>query len=404
MRPILFLVLLSISTWAQVPKPGPKLEIIEYSGVVTAISPGFTFALERLTLDVDGKKESFLFHPEYGEMISGIIKVGDKISIKAAVNAKVRKDLDAMSDEKKLKRWYFFRDRIIAIKPRDEWVTLDKLADEKLISAGFKIFLDQKINQIISLEGTKCGLIFDHGVVGFNSVYYPTFGLLTALKEGDLFSFCGFKTVKKNGYQYPVVGVKEVYSISPLRKAQGKWSSLLFKQNHACIGAKFRTKAGEDVMVSFPSDKAIAVRDFLKPDADLKIYYGQYSDLDKNNLPELHAIIQEKDTLLINDFGFYGGPDVKHEHTDVEFEGKITHLSKSKKGNVQSLIVGGTVFMEIEAMMAQQFGQMLEKGKRITVEGKERVKKIGEIYSKDYRIVIPEKITIDGITFSAYNP
>ena len=157
-------------------------------------------------------------------------------------------------------------------------------------------------------------------------------------------------------------------------------------------------------MVSFPSDKATVVRDFLKPDVDLKIYYGQYSDLDKNNLPELHAIIQEKDTLLINDFGFYGGPDGKHDHSDVEFEGKITQLSKSKKGNVQSLIVGGKVFMEIEAMMAQQFGHMLEKGKRITVQGKERVKKIGEIYSKDYRIVTPEKITIDGITFSAYNP
>jgi hypothetical protein len=55
-------------------------------------------------------------------------------------------------------------------------------------------------------------------------------------------------------------------------------------------------------------------------------------------------------------------------------------------------------------MMAQQLGYLFKKGKPVVIAGKERIKKMGEIYNKNYRIITPEKILIDGKTFSVYIP
>jgi hypothetical protein len=167
---------------------------------------------------------------------------------------------------------------------------------------------------------------------------------------------------------------------------------------------KFETLNGKELKLSFPSEKASLIRKFLTADATVKVYFGSDYNIGKFNLPELHALVQGRDTLTIAEFGFYGAPDGNHEHIPIEFEGKITSISKTPKGTIESIVVASEFYIELNPMMAQQFGHKLEKGKKIIIEGQERVKKIGEIYNKNYRIVSPKSITFDGTTFSAYQP
>jgi hypothetical protein len=88
----------------------------------------------------------------------------------------------------------------------------------------------------------------------------------------------------------------------------------------------------------------------------------------------------------------------------MEAKGKITKIIRTTKGNVASIIIDSKYFVEVDAMMAQQLGLQLKKGKEIIIGGKERIKIAGEIYSKDYHIITPEKINIDGKIFSLYQP
>jgi hypothetical protein len=88
----------------------------------------------------------------------------------------------------------------------------------------------------------------------------------------------------------------------------------------------------------------------------------------------------------------------------VDIAGKITRINLTAKGNVSSLIINSEYYVEIDAMMAQQLALHFQKGKQISIQGKQRIKKVGEIYQRDYQIVVPERLTIDGKTFSVYIP
>lgn len=378
-----------------------RFEIIEFSGTVKAIESGYRFAIERMTLDVGGEEEFFHFFPNHGELIAQKVKVGDKISLKASVDLGARKRKGDLEQKKITFAGWIFSNRIDEIKIDGVWYDLRKPGDEKNEKVAFKVFLDKKIKSTFTVGKFTQGLILDDGIAAYKETFSPS-KKMESLKEGSFISFIGFKLQKKSGYYFPVPNIKEAYTFSPLRKETGTMQSLLFKQNHTCIGVKFETPDERDLMVSFPSDRAMQVKAFLKPDKDVTIYYGEYADLDHLNLPELHALIQEQDTLTINEFGFFGGPDSKHEHVEIGFEGKITKINKTKKGSVESLIVGADFYVEIDAILAQQLGHMFQKGKLIKIVGKERVKKIGEIYSKDYRLVRPLKIVIDEKTFLSY--
>ncbi|GHM99365.1 hypothetical protein WSM22_08550 [Cytophagales bacterium WSM2-2] len=391
----IFLLLLPLSAL-----PQAVLEEMEFSGVVTAIDPGFSFALERLTLDVKGKEEPFLFYPNYGNAVFEKIRIGMTVTVKANVNPKSRRLYDDLDKRNKAFSWFLRRDHITEIKTETDKIVFTKPTEQKSTKA-YKVFLDRKVVDLYSEKGLNSGLILGNGVIAFNQGITLFFDRLKDVKKNDSVSFIGFKMEKKDGYRYPIERVNEVYYFTPLQRESGYLKSLLFKQNHACIGLKFKTKSGE-LKVSIPSDMAVRLKDFLKTDVEAKIYYGPYSDLDKLILPELHGIVQGRDTLLINDFGFYGGADGKHDFQWVLVEGKISHIDKTPKGNIESIVVDSEYYIEIDAMMAQQLGHMFQKGKKVTIQGKERIKKKGEIYSKKYRIVTPEKLTIDDRTFSAF--
>jgi hypothetical protein len=357
---------------------------------------------------VNGEIENFVFNPSYGKLLLSKIKVGDQISVKVNVNVRTRKLYKELNATNKTLSWFINHDPITEIKIGNEWTPIDysEIKNSKTASSAmeYKVFLDKKIVRKYYSDGVAKGVICENGLVGFNfwlSKFFPA-----ELKEtlDDSLSFIGYKIDRREGYQYPVEEVKEVYSLSQLNRQTARLKSYLYKQNHTCIGVKFETLDGKDLTLSFPSEKAVQVSKFIDADKNVKVYYGRDYNATRISLPELHGLVQGKDTLTINEFGFYGGADGKHEYIPIELEGKITSISKTSRGNIESIVVASEYYIELDAMMAQQFGFKLEKGKKIIIQGQERVKKIGEIYNKDYRIVSPKKVTFDGTTFSAYQP
>jgi len=383
----------------------PDRQIIEYTGTVRSIEPGgWQFALSKIVLDVAGEIEPFVFNPSYGALIFKQVKVGDQISLKAEVDLAGREK--AKSYKGKLRtywEWLANRDRVVEIKVSNNWISINYPPQKKSVEDN-KVFIDKKVVGKYYLDGLVKGLIFGDGTIGYAG-WINIFQNSDELDiPNDTVSFIGRKMSLEEGFQYPIDGIKAAYSFNKLNRETGKLKSFLFKQNHACIGLKLETAAGKELKLSFPSDKAIQIKKFLNPDHNAKFYYGKDLNAGKFNLPELHALVQGADTLRVAEFYFYGDADGKHEHTPIEFEGKITGISKSVKGSIESIVVASEFYVELDAMMAQQFGHKLEKGKKITIHGQERVKKIGEIYNKNYRIVSPKSITFDGTTFSAYQP
>lgn len=386
-----------------------KFEVREYTGIVKSIEPGFVFALERMNLEVDGSPESFLFYPYYGTVITEKVKVGDVITLKANVNLRSRALLKDLTEANRQLSWFLMRDHITEIKIGNEWIALPEKKGDAAEQTIQKVFLDRPVVNVIQQGGYNRGLVFNDGLVGFNQGIGKYYDVLQSTKRGDEVSFVGVLMPKKNGYVYSIDPVKETYHINPLTKKTGTLKSYLFKQNFACIGVKFEIIEEEQkkaLNLSFPGTEAKRIKAFLQPGEELRIYYGTYSlpQLGEGDLPELQAIIQGRDTLFVNKFGFYGGADGHHEHKQVQVTGKITKVNRSAKGNVLSFLVGTDGFVEIDALMAQQLGHNFTKGTEITVHGQERIKKEGEIYQKDYRIITPEKIVINGKEFSRYQP
>lgn len=378
-----------------------KFEVQEFSGIVKTIDPGFKFALERLTLNVNGKEEKFIFNPRYGTLIFDNVKIGDNISLKVNVNVKARERAAELtrSNSSRLLSWYFFRDEITEIKVRDRVFQLPEIkrVDEPL---QYKAFLDRKVFGELTDDGHRSGLIFENGLVAYNLWLGSLAQDIKSVKINDIVSFAGTRIYYQEGFKYPIDGVTEVYHYIPLRKEIGRVKSLLFKQNFTCIGAKFDRRDGSTVSVSFPSDQARKVKEFLKHKEETMIYYHSYKVEGQLHPPELQALVQGMDTLYVGVFGFYGGADGKHDHTEIEFEGKITKVNTTEKGSIMSLLVGSEFYVEVSPLMAQQLALELKKGNQIVIGGKERVKKVGEIYQKDYRIITPEKVIINGKEFS----
>lgn len=378
----------------------PKHEVQEFSGVVKSFEPGYRFAYEKFCVEVNGEKDCFLFYPEFGKLLMEKIRPGDLVTVKALVNLKARENRKTWGGDLP---WFLFRDLIREIKVEQEWIKLLSPAEDRRPVVS-QIFIHQPIVKIYVDDGYKKGVLLANGTFFYNQGISKHYDPLKESKIGDKLSFMGAAFPNREGYVYPWSEVKEVYHLSTLRSEVAQIQSLLFKQNHVCIGAKFKTAAGKEVTVSFPSYRAEEIKKFIKPEEEVELFLGADYGTQKFSLPELHAMIQGKDTLKIDEFGFYGGADGKHEHKDVGVEGKITYLERTAKGNVASIVVNSEYYIEIDAMMSQQIGSIFRKGLMISIIGKERIRLPGEIYKKDYKIVVPEKVVVDGKTFSLYQP
>jgi hypothetical protein len=129
------------------------------------------------------------------------------------------------------------------------------------------------------------------------------------------------------------------------------------------------------------------------------IYFDDYKFEGSQQPPELHAMVQKKDSIKILEYGFYGGADIFHQYRPTEFTGKITAVNQLPSGAIESIIVNNDSYVEISFGAQKQLRNLLKKGRAISVAGNERIKAVGEIYNSDFRIVTPDKLVLDGKTF-----
>ena len=385
---LIFACLLSYSAFTQ-----PKFEIIEYTGTVLSVRPGYGFALE--TIELKTKDDTYFFRigPEYGQSILSKIKIGQTITLRASVNLKTRETL------KLLKRKYIgipYHEQILEIKLDNEWIATPVM--ERKFSRWVtesKVFLEEKVIGDYFLDGIRKGLILDNGVVSF-AIYAGIIHSMDKLSPGNVVSFFGYKSAVNDRYLYPVQGVKEVYEFTPLEKVEGKISAFVHKQNYSRIGLVINKDR-----FSFPGELAKRIESFAN-DQSVTIYYAGRPNEKTNLLPTIHAIIQGSDTLKISK-NYYGDPDGKHDYKLAELDGKISRVNHSDRGKIISLILGNDCYVEVDHKMAEQLGDYLTKGTHIKVAGDERIKKEGEIYERNYRIITPRKVVVDGKEFTLKN-
>ncbi len=377
----------------------PKFEIQEFTGIVKSIEPGWGFAYERIRVDVDGKAESFLFHPDYGKFIIESVMVNSRITLRVNVNLTFRNRMKALKSSDVDVMDHFSQERIVEIQIRNEWKALPVAKNPYpgwRGGQGHRVFLEKNVIDVYKLNDLTKAVIFQNGLIG--SFPLSTFGSIKDIKGGDVISFMGYSYPRVEGAAYPVSGVKEVYFFTRLYKNTGHIKSYLFKQNSVCLGMVMETENG-DVAVGFPSDYAARIKNFLSENREVDFFHFNYKVERLLNPPELHGLISGKDTLLIEKFGFYGGEDVQHDHQQAVVSGTISRINRSDKGEIMSVMVGNDVYVEVDLSMAQQLGQFIKKGNEVVIAGEERIRKEGEVYNRDFRIITPRNIKVEGKEF-----
>lgn len=388
---IVFSLLLAVPAWGQVD------QVIEISGAFKSVDPFHSFAVEQLTIVADnGESETFKFNPIYGTLFTQNFRPGGKIKLKVIELASKKK---LKNSDTKFERYKFWlRDEVIGVEINGAWKELKRNIPQ-VMKDPYAMVLDARVRQELVVDGKVRGYVFDNGVVTYN--YY--IGLLSEddnyAKIGEEISFIGWRTKIEEGYAFPIEGVREVVWYNRLFKDKGKLRSLIFKQNNVCIGATFDSPTRQ-IKVSFPSNYGERIKAIAERDEVVTAYFTGYNSKSEKDMAELHAVIYGNDTLKIPEFGFYGGADIKHDHTPASIVGKITQVNKLSSGTIINVIVDNKSYVDIDFATQKQIGPLLRKGSLIEIKGKERIKAAGEVYSKDYRIITPSEIKIDGKVFS----
>jgi hypothetical protein len=376
-----------------------KFEIQEFTGTVTNIRPGWGFALEIIELKTGNEIRYFRIDPVYGKSILSKIKIGQTLTLKAKVNLTVRENY--LKGNKQSTEWGFrFSEQVDEIQLQGQWVQTPMSPQKKSAAASYYsdciIVLEEKILDDFHLDGLRKGLIFKDGIIAFALYAGPRINSMEAFLPGQKVSFMGFKSSMYDEYLFPIEGIKSVSSFIHLTRLEGKIESHIYKQNFARIGMVVNGKR-----LSYPSEKAQTIERFANNEKVI-VYYNGFEDPQTNLLPTIHAIIQGGDTLYIPGL-YYGGPDGMHDHKTVEVDGTISKINRTAKGRILSLITNNGYYVEVTVQTAEQLGGILQKGTRLKIHGEERIKKEGEIYEKDYRIITPKRIVIEGKEFILNN-
>jgi hypothetical protein len=369
-----------------------KFELRELKGTFREIRSGQNFAYEVLSIDIDGETRLFRIDPVYGQTVLKKLKPGTGLTFKALVDDKTRETLKNMKGDPI--NWVsFFGETIDAIHLDGVWISTPytKKPEDK-VGINWAVLLEQIPGSEIREVGIRKGLIFPDGFVAFSLFARIKFYSMEGVSIGKPVSFIGYESLVRPEYLYPIENVKRVVSFMELKKQTGKIESFIYKQNFARIGLKLN---GE--RYSFPVELAQKVERFAtnKP---VTIYYHGEGDAKANLLPTIHAFVQGQDTLKIPRM-YYGDPDGRHEHKPTELDGKITQVNRSDRGHIISLVVANDCYVEVDPRMATQLKDYLNKGKSIKISGLERIKKDGEIYERNYRIITPQKVEVNGKEF-----
>jgi hypothetical protein len=202
----------------------------------------------------------------------------------------------------------------------------------------------------------------------------------------------GSSEVVNDSYWYPIDNISKIYFCNFLKRTEGKIESFISKQNYVRIGLRIN-----EHRLSFPAKLGKEIERFAN-DKPVTVYYMGYVSEASNLLPTIHALVQGRDTLKIP-YPYYGDPDGKHEFKTAEVDGKISKINRTETGRILSVIMGNDCYVEISYNMAQQLGSFISNGKQLKVIGDERIKKEGEVYEQNLRIITPRKVVADGKEF-----
>jgi hypothetical protein len=376
-----------------------KWELREFEGKLLSYEVGYSFAYEHVRVEISGKESRFHFYPQYGQFMLNDFKVGSTLKFKALVRTDIIEDDVTYRKQSDAYYWFFNKQTIQEIWWKGQWKKFIE-SNRKPKQAVSKVFLEETIQSFYVRDEFKSAAKLTNGNVAFLGLMGRLYNPFKVYNVNDKFSFVGEEIVREEGYAFPL-SFSELFYGYEIVKSQGTLKSYLYKQNHVCIGVKFSSPKG-DFAVSLPTYHAERVQKFLKPEEPLTIYHSPNSyktSPDNAMAPELHAIIQNEDTLYIEEHGFFGGADGKHDHQWVYLEGKIKEIVKSDRGSIINFIVDNEFYIEFDSRFEKQISSLLKRGLPIKISGEERIKKSGEVYKKNYRIVSPYKIEIGDKTY-----
>lgn len=376
-----------------------KWEPREFEGKLLSYEVGYSFAYEYLRVEINGKERRFHFYPQYGQFMLNDFKVGSTLKFKALIRMDLIEDDVSYRKVNDTYYWFFNKQTIQEIWWKGEWKKLIE-SNEKPKKAVSKVFLEETIQSFYVRDEFRSAAKLTNGSVAYLGIMGGFYNPFKEYSINDKFSFVGEGIARGEGYAYPL-SFSELFYGYEIVKSEGTLKSYLYKQNHVCIGIKFYNVAS-DFAVSIPSDYGEKVQKFLKPEEPLTVYHSRNrnkSAPDDSMAPELHAIIQGTDTLYIEERGFFGGADRRHDHRYVYLEGKIKEIVKTEKGNIINFIVDNEFYIEFDSRFEKQIGALLKRGLPVKISGEERIKRSGEVYKKNYRIVSPYKIEVGDKTY-----
>lgn len=377
----------------------PVTEMRTFMGKFVELRPGYSFAMERLVVDLGDRHEVFMFPPQYGQLIQQSFQPGSEVHLTAAVNLRLQEARKTLEEKYRTLPFFLSLGTIKELKVNEHWITLRE-QDSFRRDKG-RVFINERVTAVYAEGDFQKGMMCEGGRVAYNFFIERHQNPFAEAKVGSQISFVGYPLPAMGGFVYPLRDVKAVYHSTLLRYETGHLQSFMYKQNYVCMGLKFKRSDGSDLILSFPTERAAAIKKFLRPTELVHIFHSSYLGPDPFPMAELHALVQGRDTLRIEEIGFYGGVEGKLNYRDIEVSGKISKVNFTKKGNVLSIVMDTRYLVEIDGLLSQQLGFLFRKGAEISIVGKERLRKEGELFSRDYVIVTPDKVTIGGKTFSA---
>ena len=386
---ILFIILAANAVVAQKHVFEERLQ----TGVVEAILPGWNFAYSTIQIKTGDESWPYLFYANNGELFLNSFKPGDNIEFKANIDLTARKS--AAEVREMIMRYMRDRDRITAVRIKGEWREIHGETSPPFVwTDEWSIVLERKVLHDFIEGPSRLAIQFGDGTVAFN-LLNPKY--LQHAKPGTTVSCMGFAYPAKPNFVYPLRNVTRLFTYFPLEKVTGTIHSFLHMQNYAYMGLVLNTEAGE-LRASFPGDRAREIQAMARDGEPVTLYYSRVGSPLNAELSPIHVVIHHADTLLFKGL-YYGGAGVRHEFKPVTFSGKITRIEKSDKGTMLSMIIDTEYYIELSGLLGQQLKDLITRGREVTVEGMEMVKLDGEVYKKNYRIITPKKLIIEGKEF-----
>ncbi|MCE2935656.1 MAG: hypothetical protein ACK5V5_13905 [Cyclobacteriaceae bacterium] len=291
-------------------------------------------------------------------------------------------------------------------KPRKDFVHfLDPNARSRR-----SLLLDQKVTATVAQPDINKILYLNDGSILVTNAGFPVSRQLKDITKGDVVSAIIGPIELLEGEVYPIADFKKAYFANLLMKIEGTIESFYFDQNTVCIGMRLRTGTGTTRQFQFPSEHAAQIMEWEKRKEPILVYFNPYIlslpstiKIFLSKFASVQAIISRSDTLKITDH-YFGDPDGKHEYADVKNSGKITRSKTSTSGTIYGIVVDDKYFLEVNKKTESQLKKYFRPSVPIEFEGKQRIKKPGEVYEGNYEIVTPTKMTIAGKEFLLISP